>query len=557
MKAIKEIEKVADRRITELDIWSRPAHVIISTIYNLLYELFYSENGDSLTHRFKAERIVSYLSGISPYLSKCSDAVVKIRAEDAAQVNEEIKVDIRSIIEYGQICTVMDRVHKGEFCETISDGQVSLHFKDEEAFSFEAEDVLISELSLPHFLQPKNVIDLSYVFRLGSGEAHFEPAKVAKLVADQRKELGINDNDIEYLDDFSDVVLGVSNEDYRSLKSSVLAFAIFIESVSKLLQEAIQRGILSGAKVNSNLIFWRAPCLKRSDLISVLAKSASVAPEIACAFVDNFSMTVGKECPRWVKGGYFPPFQVLGERVILSPVVLLVMVSNRNAIYVCSKKNEKIFHNVVSQRMEPKLVKDFVSQLPNDGGWEYKGSIDFPGGEIDLVCFHAGLNLALQIQAKGSIAPEGAVLVRNFESRCEEGVDQLRRFEAIPRDEQLDLLGRKFPAINKDTVVVPCLLARGSFGRPEFLQRNSDILFLNPFLAKGIFSDDKFDWSDPARAMGNFRSGLVQHVDCVSNLEKFSIFEHEVHVELPIWDRSKLNELKIASTLLKLFQESQ
>jgi hypothetical protein len=549
MRSIMEIEEIADSKISELTIWSHPAHITLSAIYNIIYELFFSEDADSLTYRFKGERIISYLSGIAPYIVRCGDSIIKIDEDRAIRFGEEMKLDLRSAIEYGQFCTIMDRLHKGEFCEEVLDGRIVLKFTNSEAFETEAHDVLISELSLPHFLQPKQIFDLSHAFRLGSGEAYFEPNKVAEQVRAQRHELERFDNDIEYVGDFSDVVEGIPDADYRALKISAMALALYIRSVSRLLQEAIHRGVLSGANASSRLIFWKAPCLKRIDLVHVLAKAASVTTESAEIFVDNFSLTIGGECPKWIKSGYFPPFQNLGERTIFSPAVLLVMMTNRNGIYVCSKKNEKVFHDVVSKRMEPKLVEDFLSVVPLDGGWECGKSVDFPGGEIDLVLFHRGFNIALQIQAKGSIAPEGAVLVRNFESRCEEGVGQLRRFDALSEEEKIAALRKKISAINSETLIVPCLLARGSFGRPEFLQRNRDILFINPFLANRVFRDDGFDWASPIEAMRLLRGQIFRHVNCVSSLEKFSVFENEVRVEMPVWDRKKLNDLKVSTTL--------
>lgn len=549
MSSVREIEEIADEKISELVIWSRPAHITLSVIYNLIYELFFSEEADGLIHRFKAERIMSYLSGVAPYIAKCDDSILKIGEARANRFGEEMSLDIRSIIEYGQFCTIMDRVHKGEFCERSSGDKIFLNFSDKDAFKAEAQDVLISELSLPHSLQPQQVFDLRHAFRLGSGETHFEPTKVAEQVRAQRRELERFDNDIDYVGDFSDVVEGISDNDYRALKLSSMAFALYIRSVSRLLQEEIRRGVLSGAKVNSRLLFWKAPCLNRSDLLDMLAKAASVTAETAKAFVDNFSLTIGCESPSWIRSGYFPPFQNLGERVIFSPAILLAMMTNRNAIYICSKKNEKVFHSVVSKRMEPKLIDDFLSEVPRDSAWKCSKSVAFPGGEIDLVLFHPVLNIALQIQAKGSIAPEGAVLVRNFESRCEEGVRQLRRFEALSEEEKISALRNRVRAVNSETFIVPCLLARSSFGRPEFLQRNSDILFVNPFLANKIFVDDGFDWANPIEAMSLLKDEIARQVECVSSHEKFAIFEHEIHVEMPTWDRKKLNDMKVSTTL--------
>lgn len=547
MKSIKEVEKIADSEISRLNIWSQPAHMTLSTIYNLIYELFFSEDADNLTHRFKAEKIMSYLPGVAPYITKCDDSIVKIDAERSIRFSEEMNFDITKVIEYGQFCTIMERVHKGDFSEEVSEDRVFLNFAGKEAFQAEAQDVLISELSLPNFVSPKQVFNLKYAFSLGSGETHFEPRNVAEQVRAQRLELEKLDNDIEYVKDFSNVIEGLADGDYRALKFSAMAFALFIRSVSRILQEAIQRGLLSGSKANSQLIFWKAPCLRRRDLVDVLAKAASVEKESARVFVENFSLTIGTDCPVWVRNGYFPPFQNLGDRVVFSPAVLLVMLSNRNSIFVCSKKNDTTFHNIVSKGMEPKLVDDFLTELPPGGDWEVSRSVNFPGGEIDLVLFHSELNIVLQIQAKGSIAPEGAVLVRNFESRCEEGVRQLRRFEALPQEVKISILKSKFPLVDFGTLIVPCLLARGSFGRPSFLLSNEDILFINPFLARKAFANGGFDWKNPIEAIASVKAELIKSVDCVASREKFSVFEYEFDVEMPVWDRNKLNEAKMSA----------
>ena len=83
--------------------------------------------------------------------------------------------------------------------------------------------------------------------------------------------------------------------------------------------------------------------------------------------------------------------------------------------------------------------------MPEKNGWIFEKSVNFSGGEIDVVGYNEKLNIALQIQAKRSIAPEGAVLVRNFESRCLEGIAQLEKFENLSSEKATKALKERFP----------------------------------------------------------------------------------------------------------------
>lgn len=557
MDTIKQIEAEADKRILELEIWKRPAHLILSALNNVIYELFFFDGQDSLDNRYKAERMISYLAGVAPYLSQCSGEVLKISQAKLVEFSDEMKGDMRHVIEYGQFCTIMDRVHKGDFTEDSSGDRVRLNFGGPESFDLEAKDVLISELSLPHFLQPKQVFDPIYTLELGSGSVFLDPRKVAQQVIAQRKEVGKNEADIEYVADFSNVISDLTSNEYKSLKSSIISLALYCRSVARLLLEAVQGGLVSGERANSNLTFWKSPCLKESDVVLIISIVADVSIEKAETFIKTFTLTIGEKCPNWVKSGYFPPFQKVGDRLIFCPAILMVMMTNRNAIYLCAKTNEETFHGIVSAKMEPKLIEDFVLKIPGDKGWKTETAVDFPGGEIDLVCFNERLKLVLQVQAKGSISPEGAVLVRNFESRCKEGIEQLRRFEALGHEGMVESLQSRFPEMDSEIRIVPALLARGSFGRPEFLSQNKDVMFINPMLGEVIFSDENFDWRAPTESLATTATQILEDVDCKSNYEEFFVFDAVFDIELPHWNRAKLTKMMVRRTLGQIITSGQ
>jgi hypothetical protein len=73
-------------------------------------------------------------------------------------------------------------------------------------------------------------------------------------------------------------------------------------------------------------------------------------------------------------------------------------------------------------------------------------------------------NVALHIQAKGTIPPHGAKLTRNLESQILGGLNQLARLRDLPLREKDRIIGEAIQTEVANVEVVDVLLARSSFG---------------------------------------------------------------------------------------------
>jgi hypothetical protein len=188
------------------------------------------------------------------------------------------------------------------------------------------------------------------------------------------------------------------------------------------------------------------------------------------------------------RDGYFPPVWQLPGSLLLSTEPTLMFTHLRNVLYSIQRTAPQRFDNVVSQYLEPALLKAASSILARCVNFDIRSNIEWRDGsqhgEIDLLIFHAEENAALHIQAKAPLPPQGARLVERLEQRLIEGFQQLERFRSLPCPTRDRIISQALGEEVKEVRILDAVLARSCFGTHSLRTLAGDVELLSlPILA--------------------------------------------------------------------------
>lgn len=165
---------------------------------------------------------------------------------------------------------------------------------------------------------------------------------------------------------------------------------------------------------------------------------------------------------------FLPPFWDLGEMLYFCPGAAFASMSARNLLITVQNHPpfaEKYkFHEQISDLFEPALLRR-AKQHFEANGFDVVLEKKIPGTEIDLIAYCAKSNTLLTVQAKATLYPEGARMVRNLDGRISEGIEQLEKFDQLSNKEKIRVINDCFPgAGEKRPRHLNGILTNASFG---------------------------------------------------------------------------------------------
>lgn len=108
---------------------------------------------------------------------------------------------------------------------------------------------------------------------------------------------------------------------------------------------------------------------------------------------------------------------------------------------------------------------------------------------MDLLVYDATENIALHVQAKAPLPPQGARLVQRLEQRLVEGISQLDSFSALPQADRDSIVSNATGRSVVDVEIVDVLLARSCFGTNFFREKAEHVKLLSLPVLAGAVSD--------------------------------------------------------------------
>lgn len=488
LKELNAFEERSDAEIAKLALWRQPIRSILSLIY-------LSADGQYVGTRFnrKGRRndevgtaMITRLSYVTSLFGTCSREIGADIDDALRLVDERFKTDIEQLMGYAHFCEIMPLVRRGHFAVERRPSVFVLSHPGEEFAKHEENDILMSEMVLPHDLAPppypiKNCKRMIKAWPNVPGDAFIEVLKEAfDHYAENVFELPL----------LSDEAFGksfdFSRAEFIRIRAALMAYADFCLGMADAAEMQSGRAVTRPRRerLQREVREWAAPLLNRNHIIGMAAGLTDVDPDAAESIVDLFTLDLGNIDGSGAGEGFFPPFLRLGDALLFSPHAVKRTMPERNLLYTMVRTDKKRFDNVVSSHLEPALLEEaarFLSALP---GVEVTKNVNWEKGEIDLLAYHEASNSAFQLQAKAGVPPQGARMVAHVESRTLEATKQIRRFLDLSSDERDAICSSAIGREVSGVVWSSGILVRACLGTEKAWTGIAGIVPLNPVLLR-------------------------------------------------------------------------
>ena len=242
-------------------------------------------------------------------------------------------------------------------------------------------------------------------------------------------------------------------------------------------------------EIFNEMLEWMILNWKAEFIIGFIQHEAGLHEGQVTRLIQLFSLDYRHGAPerRHAGDGFFPPLVQLTNSILISPDMVRLFLQTRNILYGLQRTDPKLFDEVISQDLEPRLLEAAVRALAPMSDLTVRTNISWEQGEIDLLVFDASTNSSAHVQAKAPLGPHGARLVDRLEGRLVEGLDQVRRFKALPREQVDRILSGAIGTQVRNVEVTDMILARSCFGTEKVRQSALSVELVSlPLLARAV-----------------------------------------------------------------------
>ncbi|MHA7777898.1 hypothetical protein [Roseibium sp. M-1] len=450
-KELQAFESRADAEIAKLALWRQPIRTILSSIY-------LSADGHYIGGRFNRKgprddevgtAIITRMSYVLELFATCSRAIGADLEDAMSVVDERFATEMAQVLGYAHFSEIMPLAWRGFFVVDHEPPAFIFRHPDDDFVRYEENDILMSEMVLPHDLTPppypiENCKKMNKAWPHLPGDSLIEVLKGAlDHYLDNLFELPLL-SDAAFAESFD-----FSRVDFVRTRAALMSYADFCLGMADAAEVHAARAVTRPRRsmLQKEVGEWVAPLLNRNHIIGTAAGLSGVDPDKTESIVDLFTLDLDNLKRSGFGEGFFPPFLRLENALLFSPHAVKRMMPERNLLYAMLRTDQERFDNVVSQHLEPALLDDAARYLAGQPDVEVTTNHNWDQGEIDLLAFHEPSNSALQLQAKAAVPPQGARMVAQVESRTREAAEQISRFLALE-------------SATKDSI------ATAAFGRP-------------------------------------------------------------------------------------------
>ena len=361
------------------------------------------------------------------------------------------------LVQYGHLCELLPEVRRGWYTVTGSlEGGFRLDHPTEDFSTTEARDTVLADLTLPVSIRPPAN---DAAFDAACTEPWFSGALLSEVHAYVRH----FDAAVLEVPLFPDAgwqeTFGIAEDDFLNFRAFWLAFA----EVCFRMGEAVRRRIAAtpDEALGDEYLEWVVPYLNSRFVAGLAMATTGISAEAYDFLMAHYSHTPGS-----VVGGdgFFPPFHPIGDGLLFAPVAVQMMITSRNVAYGLNRADPDRFAAVLSDHLEPFLLSKAAAVVGTLDGVEVRANVDWADGEIDLLAYDPATNVALHVQAKAPVPPQGARMTRAVEERALEGLRQLARFRDLAPQEVDGVVSAAFQRTVADVEVLDMLLVRTCLG---------------------------------------------------------------------------------------------
>lgn len=389
---------------------------------------------------------------------------------------------------YGHFCELMPEVHRGYYTvEGDVSGGFSLSHSSPQFAQHEALDIVLTELSLTFVSAPSLHLEdrFDYQARLAPKFDYALKVHTLKLFFDHYQQ-HLTEPPILTEDGYR-AAMGVGREEFERFRAALFAYADYCKGMADAVKRRLRREGFSEA-VWAELLEWISVNWKETFFVGTLKGLTG----IECGKLDHLlapftiDFREGHKTGKHAGDGFLPPLARLEQAYLFNPDLLKLFLPARNVLYTLNRTNQQRFDQLVSQHLDPQLLQAAGDLFRPFDGLDVVRNHDWGSGEIDLLVYSAAENVALHVQAKATIPPQGARMVQAIEGRMQEGIEQLKRLRNLDPNRRNKVLSQAIGKAVRDVVVIDVLLSRSCLGTDRIWSQLGDILPLNLTLLRGV-----------------------------------------------------------------------
>lgn len=381
---------------------------------------------------------------------------------------------------YAELCQVAPFVHRGAYRTDGGNTAIKLTFRSEAFASAEVKDILVSAL-----FQPFTLHNPGFAREWFNAQVPALPTVdfAGNYLILQELTTWFTEHAYE-ISPLSEAAMplavGVGLDAFRRFAAACMALGQYHMSMADAIARRAKKNAQYGTSNDAlfEQLEWISPCYSVKYVQEIIVWLAKLEHAEVKKLMGVYATIGGNEERRGE--GFFPPFFQSGDTYIFSPVTIRHMMSSRNVLYSLAKSvTRKVFDSLISKHLEPQLIAQasiFFNQLQDV---EICRNVKWSEGEIDILIYRRSENTVLVVEAKGAIAPEGARMVYHVQSRIIEGIEQLRKFDALAPADRDQILTRALRSEVKDVRCVKAVLGWASFGTEDVWSQFTDIAPLN------------------------------------------------------------------------------
>lgn len=573
-KALRELETRADEGLAETPLARLPRVDVLKALY-LLLDIVYLGNPAEEDERPRPDWVaiaINNLSYLGAFLLRCPDIASQLPPVDML---EQHYADLLFLFRYARLSELLPEVHRGYYVpEMTTDGFILRNPPDKTLLAHEQRDIIAAELAVPFSYERGPDLHAARLATPGATGGD-PPVALEMRLAAELMDLHRKIGELPLISGAGFVAaVGCTRQEFIAFRAAWFAWGDLMRAASQHGREVVraQDTARSQGQAFSESVERRAVDLWSSSVAVSMSpqRMRDLVRQTAGLTTDVFDRLVSLFELAPVPGpghapsadGVFPPFARLDDGVVFSPHVVRQMLSERNLIVLLSLRDARHFDSVVSSFLEPELIHQAVAILKNAGlrlVTEKKWKTSDSAGEFDIAALDEAGTL-LHVQAKAAIPPHGARMTARLESRVEEALRQLRRFDSLTDGAQREVVahavGLAPTAWNGRSMQL--VLCRSSLGTPALYEK------LDGALAVPLYSLDGALERQVARgpvdllalpdALNAYESELRSRVRPhwgTADLDLGTWAERDVTVNVP---RLELDEEEINSERVRRFQ---
>ncbi len=535
--AFKNLEAELDAKLAALSIWKIPFQTIISSLFYTI------EMIDKDGRHFVAADYTSRISYLYDIIRNKAASAPVVSSHEAIMHKDFVKYinDQLFLNAYAHYSLLMPQFHRGTF-KVVEAGEKNfrIEFTDANYERAETLDRLYSYTSLsfavsyPKMDEIRNVL-LVKAAQFDNTVGMWEAGNM-KLMAQFYKRTSLN---IQVLPDkVLESELGFSFDQYLSFCAAVRAYTTFSNELARAyFSQVTRKDPEKDDQYNIEHMEWSVCCLNKNAIGHILTISELKMDVFKKIF--EYFLTIHLDSTQdnfQEKGhcgdGYFPPFIWLEKWILFSSIGTQQMLSFNNILYSVNKKTQKQFAEKISPSLEPTLIQQMEYVFSQVSGIKVQKNINYHGGEIDFVVLSEHENAALCFQVKGTVAPDSARTVQRVESRAQEGMDQLARFDALTSQEKDTIINNAFGTTLSGINLQNILMIRSCAGSATVWVKNDKYPILNYALLGNIIS----------RKISKQDNSIIDFTATIHRLQDEMIERSKSHI---VYDNLKIGDYEI------------